>query len=168
MTDRARVTVRVAAPRDVAFAVFTGEVDAWWRHGRKYRMHDPSTMELEPGVGGVLRETWREDGVVHVRTLGVVTTWDPPRRLVLTFRAANFEERDPSTEVDVTFERAIGHSGEGTLVTLEHRGWSRVRDDHPVRHGESPAVFVTRMGRWWGDLASSLRERLAHRSVGGS
>lgn len=163
MSDRARVTVRVAAPRDVAFDVFTREIDGWWRHGRKFRMHEPSTMELEPGVGGALRETWRDDGVVHVRAIGVVTAWEPPRRLVVTFRAANFEERDPDTEVEVTFERAIGHSGEGTLVTLEHRGWSRVRDDHPVRHGEAPSAFVATLGRWWADLAGALREALAGR-----
>jgi hypothetical protein len=161
VSDRARLIVRVAAPRETAFDVFTNEIDGWWRHGRRFRMAEPSTMSLERGVGGRLTETWVEDGRERTREIGVVTIWDPPRRLLLTWRAANFEPSDPSTEVEVTFERAIGGSGEGTLVTLEHRGWSRVRPDHPVRHGEAPEVFVARLGRWWGDLATALRE---HRS----
>lgn len=161
MSDRSRVVVRLAATREVAFDVFTRELDGWWRRGRKFRMGEPSTMSLEPGVGGRLTERWTEAGTTHAREIGSVTVWDPPRRLVLTWRAANFEPSDPSTEVEVTFERAIGHSGEGTLVTLEHRGWSRVRADHPVRHGEAPGAFIRRMGLWWGDLASALREHAA-------
>lgn len=163
MSDRASVTVRVAAPREIAWDVFTGELDLWWRHGRKFRMGAPSTMWLESGVGGRLCERWGAAGAETEREIGVVTAWEPPRRLVIAWRAANFEPSDPSTEVEVTFERAIGHAGEGTLVTVAHRGWARIRDDHPVRHGEAPSAFVRRMGLWWSDLASSLRERIATR-----
>lgn len=164
MSDRARITVRVAAPREVAFDVFTREIDAWWRHGRKFRIAESSVLHLEAGVGGRVTETWRTgEGLPRQREIGVVEVWEPPRRLVVSWRAANFEPSDPSTQVEVTFERAIGHAGEGTLVTLEHRGWSRVRDDHPVRHGQAPSVFVGRMGLWWGDLASALREHVAAR-----
>lgn len=161
MSDRVRVTIRVAAPREVAFDVFTRELDVWWRRGRKYRMGEPSTMALEPRTGGRLTETWVEGGATRSREIGVVEVWEPPRRLLLSWRAANFDASDPDTHVEVLFERAIGHAGEGTLVTLEHRGWSRVRDGHPVRHGELPEVFVPRLGRWWGDLAGALREHVA-------
>ena len=37
VADRARVSLRVAAPRDVVFSAFTEEIDAWWRTGPAYR-----------------------------------------------------------------------------------------------------------------------------------
>ena len=166
MADKARVSLRVAAPRDVVFAVFTGEIDAWWRRGKRFRLGEASVMQLEPGVGGRLVETVTVRGREKVYEMGRVTAWEPPARLVIAWRAVNFRPVDPDTEVEVTFDRAIGHSGEGTLVTLEHRGWSAVRADHPVRHGEDARAFVARMGRWWADLGASLRERVADRSPG--
>lgn len=163
MNDRVRVSLRVAAPQAVAFRVFTEEIDGWWRHGKKYRVGEPSVMQLTPGLGGRLTETLTKGGKARVFEIGRVTTWEPPRRLVISWRALNFRDSDPDTEVEVTFERAIGHSGEVTLVTLEHRGWSRVRDDHPVRHGQSPQAFITSHARWWGDLAASLQLYVAAR-----
>jgi hypothetical protein len=165
VADRARVSLRVAAPRDVVFSAFTGEIDAWWRHGKRFRMGGAkSVMQLEPGVGGRLVETVTTPaGRDRVYEMGRVTTWEPPTRLVIEWRAVNFRASDPSTEVEVKFDRAIGHSGEGTLVTLEHRGWSGVRADHPVRHGEEARAFIARMGRWWGDLGASLRDHVADR-----
>lgn len=158
--DRIRVSMRVAAPRDLAFTVFTDEIDRWWRHGKKYRMGTRSVMALEPGVGGRLSEHV-EDPPPRTFVMGRVTTWEPPARLVIAWRAVNFEATDPSTEIEVTFERAIGHSGEGTLVTIEHRGWGQVRPDHPARHGQEAAAFLRSMGFWWSELLVSLRE---HRS----
>ncbi len=160
MSDRARVVVRVAAPRDVAFEVFTAEIDGWWRRGKRFRMGEESTMTLDPKVGGKLRETVARPSGTRVYDTGEVLVFDPPRRLVIAWRAVNFRASDPSTEVEVTFDRAIGHSGEGTLVTLEHRGWDKVRPDHPVRHGQEPRAFIVSMGRFWGDLLTVLRERI--------
>lgn len=159
MTDRARVTVRVDAARDLAFTVFTEEIDTWWRKGKRYRMTEGSTMSLEPRVGGRFREvrgarSWE---------MGEVLVWDPPKRLVLAWRPVNFRPADPSTEVEVVFERAIGHQGEATMVTIEHRGWDQVRPDHPVRHGQAARAFILSTGRWWGDLMSALRERVLAR-----
>jgi uncharacterized protein YndB with AHSA1/START domain len=164
VSDAARVSLRVAAPRDVVFSVFTEEIDAWWRHGKRYRMGEPSVMQLEPGVGGRLVETVKKGERERTYEMGRITAWDPPARLVIAWRAVNFSTSDPATEVEVKFDRAIGHSGEGTLVTLEHRGWSRVRADHPVRHGEEAKTFIATMGRWWGDLGTALREHVADRA----
>ena len=162
MNDSTRVTLRVGAPREVAFEVFTGELDVWWRHGKKYRVAAHGKLALDPRLGGKLTETFRTKGErTRVVELGEVLVWEPPQRLVLGFRPVNFKAQDPSTVIEVTFERAIGHSGEGTLVRLEHRGWSRVREDHPARHGQAPQVFIASMGRFWGDLLSSLREHVA-------
>ncbi len=164
VTDKTRVSLRVAAPREIAFSVFTEEIDAWWRHGKRYRMGEPSVMQLEPGVGGRLVEKVKLPSRERVFEIGRVTAWEPPARLVIAWRPVNFRPSDPSTEVEVTFERAIGHSGEGTLVTLEHRGWSQVRPDHPARHGEEARAFIASMGRWWGDLGAALREHVARQA----
>jgi hypothetical protein len=164
VADRVRVSIRVEAKRDLAFAVFTDEIDTWWRHGKRYRIGESSVMRLEPGVGGRLIETVKRKTGEHEYEMGRVIAWEPPGRLVIEWRAVNFRVSDPSTHVEVTFERAIGHSGEGTLVTLEHRGWSGIRADHPVLHGEEAKAFIARMGRWWGDLGASLREHVAQRA----
>lgn len=157
MNDRVRVSLRVAAPQALAFSVFTEQIDGWWRHGKRFRIGEPSVMRLEPGLGGRLTETLHKNGKDRCFEIGRVTTWEPPRRLVLAWRAVNFGKHDPDTEVEVSFERAIGHSGEGTLVTIEHRGWSQVRPDHPVRHGQEPRAFIAGHARWWGDLGAALQ-----------
>lgn len=46
-----------------------------------------------------------------------------------------------------------------TRVTLEHRGFAGLRDDHPVRHGKAVDVFIRDLGMWWAALLTSLRER---------
>jgi len=51
----------------------------------------------------------------------------------------------------------------GTNVTVQHRGWSALRQDHPVRHGKASAEFLRMMGMWWGELMTSLREHIGER-----
>ncbi len=82
-----------------------------------------------------------------------MTEWKPPRSLELEWRGVNFAPHEKTT-VAVTFEP----KAEGTLVTVRHRGWSALRDDHPVRHGLTGAEFSRMIGMWWADLISSLRE----------
>jgi len=120
---------------------------------------EDSVMHLEPAVGGALTETVSLRGRDKVYELGRVTVWDPPRRLVIAWRPVNFRASDPSTEVEVTFERAIGPRGESTEV-IEHRGWSEVRPDHPARHGQEVPAFIRTMAHWWSDLGTSLRIHL--------
>ncbi|MGN6109241.1 MAG: hypothetical protein ACTHU0_29310 [Kofleriaceae bacterium] len=64
-----------------------------------------------------------------------------------------------STEVEVWFEPR----GDGTEVTVEHRGWAEIRGDHPVRHGQDVAAFLRGTGMWWAALLSSLREHAGAR-----
>jgi len=65
------------------------------------------------------------------REIGKVLVWEPGARLVFEWRAVNFVPGEV-TEVEVRFEA----SNDGTQVSLEHRGWSKLRPDHPVRHGQ--------------------------------
>jgi len=51
----------------------------------------------------------------------------------------------------------VAFRASGTLVTVTHSGWSAIRPDHPVRHGEEAAAFLRRMGLWWADQMNSLR-----------
>lgn len=157
--DRARVSVLVAVEPSEAFEVFTAEIDSWWRHGLKYRLgRDRSVVGLEPKLGGRLFETFHTKEGERTRETGRVTVWEPPSRLVLEWRASNFKGEE-KTEVEVNFEA----SRSGTLVTVEHRGWLGIRPDHPVRHGQDTSAFIAGMGAWWGDLMSSLRERVLTR-----
>lgn len=153
--DEAVVSVLVVVEPDTAFRVFTEEIDQWWRRGLKYRIAGKGrgVIRLEPWAGGRLFESYETASGIRAIDTGLVTAWEPPTRLVFEWRAVNFAASE-KTEVEVLFQP----SRSGTLVTVKHRGWSRIRPDHPVRHGlESPA-FIRMMGLWWGDLMTSMRE----------
>jgi uncharacterized protein YndB with AHSA1/START domain len=158
--DQARVSVRVDAEPAVAFRVFTEEIDQWWRRGPRYRVAGArrGIIRLEPGEGGRLFESIDEPAGARVVESGRVLEWSPPRRLVFEWRASNFAPAE-KTEVEVAFEP----SGSGTLVTVTHRAWSRIRPDHPARHGLGTVEFIAMIGRWWSDLATSLREYVERR-----
>ncbi|MBC7939376.1 MAG: SRPBCC domain-containing protein [Chitinophagaceae bacterium] len=158
--DQARVTVGVAVPPDEAFRVFTQEVDLWWRRGRRFR-HAPGddgaqrgVVCIEPGAGGRLFESFNTGMGEQVLEIGRTLVWDPPHRLVLQWRAANFAPHE-HTEVEVLFTPSPG----GTTVTLVHRGWNAIRTDHPVRHGQDEPAFIRTMGLWWGDQLTMMRLR---------
>ena len=148
--DQARVSIALKVAPAEAFRIFTREIDQWWLHGRRFRAHGAarSIVYLEERAGGGLFERLGE----RVVKTGEVTVWDPPARLVFDWRGVNLVGED-KTEVEVSFVA----QGAGTLVTLTHRGWSRIPADHPVRHGQSDSEFLRRMGLWWGDLMTSLR-----------
>lgn len=158
--DQATVSVLVKLAPDETFRLFTDEIDQWWRSGRKFRKGERgrSVVHLEQGVGGRLFESFESDtGPVLVET-GRVTLWEPPLRLVLEWRAANFT-KDEKTEVEVLF----APTASGTSVTVHHRGFASLPKDHPVRHGADAPRFIAAMGMWWADLLSSLREHAALR-----
>jgi uncharacterized protein YndB with AHSA1/START domain len=152
--DEARVSVRVEVPRAEAFRVFTEEIDQWWRRGLAYRVSGKGrgVLVLEPRVGGRLYESVLSKSGTKLFDSGEVRVWQPPERLVFSWRAVNFAP-DEETEVEVTFtaQRA------STLVTVVHRGWSKLRLDHPVRHGQPVEQFIREHGLWWGQLLTSLR-----------
>jgi len=157
--DQARVTVLVEVPPEDAFRIFTEDIDQWWRRGKRYRIAKgrDGTIHLEAGLGGRLFESYRSAaGNDKIVQTGEVIRWEPPSRLVLRWRAVNFAPQE-HTEVDVEFEA----SPSGTQVTVTHRGWSRIRPDHPARHGQEVRPFLRSLGMWWGDLMTSLRLRAA-------
>jgi len=158
--DVASVSVFVAAPPAVAFQVFTEEMDLWWGQGPAYRIAGKrrGKLILESGVGGRLFETFTGETGSHTVVVGNVLVWDPPGSLELEWRSVTFVTGE-KTRVAVRFEE----KRDGTLVTVRHGGWSAIRPDHPVRHGEDTAAFLRRLGLWWGKLMTSLREHVAAR-----
>lgn len=146
------VTTRIDVDMATAFEVFTQDIDAWWKHGPRFRVHhDRETrMRFEPGVGGRLVEVFDPttgEGFEH----GKVRVWDPPSRLVFEMSGRDFREGE-RTEVEVRFEDERGM----TRVTVEHRGWDQFPADHPVRHGLDGGAFRDVMSVWWADLLASV------------
>jgi uncharacterized protein YndB with AHSA1/START domain len=159
--DQTTVCVTVRVDPAVAFEVFTNEIDLWWRRGVRFRPggSHPGVLGIEPGVGGRLFESVEiHPGTIRTYEVGRVAAWEPPARFVLEWRNTNFSPGE-STEVEVRFEAVDS----GTLVTVQHRGWSALRPGHPARHGLEGAAFSRMMGLWWGDLLTSLREFLETR-----
>lgn len=112
-----RKTIVVGTSVERAFQVFTEEMDTWWPLASKHiGKTDAKAVVLEPFVGG----RWFERGVDGSECdWGRVRTWDPPRRLVLTWEISSDWRDDPSiqTEVEVRFTP----DGNSTRVDLEHR-----------------------------------------------
>lgn len=152
----ATVAVRVAATPEVAFELFTREIDSWWRRGPKFRHASApgARITIEPRTGGAVCETWRDNDTERRFDLGRVTTWAPPHRLCFTWRNATFAPAE-DTDVEVTFAAV----GTGTLVTVRHRGWTGLRADHPARHGMDDTALSRSVALWWGDQLTALRER---------
>jgi uncharacterized protein YndB with AHSA1/START domain len=155
--DSASVTVFVRVAREDAFDVFTNEIDLWWRTGPQYRIAGKRRGQLffEPKLGGRMFETFEAKAGPRTIEVGLVTSWEPPARIELEWRGVNFKPHE-KTFVEVAFVP----QGEGTLVTVRHRGWSALPDDHPARHGLTGADFSRMIGMWWGGLMTSLREHV--------
>ncbi len=153
--DRARVTTFVAVSPTDAFEVFTTETDLWWKRGPRYRFGGKrrGILSFEPGTGGRLFEAY--DDSHRVFEVGKILVWEPGARLVFEWRLPNFAAGERN-EIDVRFEPM----NDGTNVTVEHRGLSTIRDDHPARHGLLGHAYTDTIGRWWGELATSLRQHV--------
>jgi PhnB protein len=116
-------TVTVRLDPAAAFDVFTSEIDTWYPRG-PYSFNYPDRtvgIVIEPRVGGRWLEVWREGEGFEV---GRVLAWEPGRRLLVSYRNRYLPD-DPLTEIEVRFDPVP----DGTLVTLEHRGWERLPAD---------------------------------------
>jgi len=119
-----RKSVRVGAPRDRAFAVFTAGIGRWWPKSHHIGASDLDTHVIEPKAGG----RWYERGIDGVECeVGKVLVWDPPARLVLGWQITPEWRFDPEliTEVEVRF---IEDGATQTRVELEHRDLDRFAD----------------------------------------
>jgi uncharacterized protein YndB with AHSA1/START domain len=107
-------SVHVKRSSEDAFRLFVNEIGTWWPlHTNRFTYGGDRAQDifLEEHVGGRFYERFK-DGEEFV--IGHVMTCDRPDRIVFTWRAAG----EATTEVDVRFSA----SGDGTQVSLEHRG----------------------------------------------
>jgi len=146
MIEPIRRSIVVRCSPERAFEVFTAEMSSWWpfethsiaadtERGRARR------VVVEPRVGGRVYEVQADDTEA---SWGEVRVWDPPRSLVLGWKPN--DRPQPLTELEVTFTV----HGEGTTVTLEHRGWELLGSSATAsREGYLagwPVVFDERYG----------------------
>ena len=153
MTSRVLVALRIAAPPSRVFEAFTAEIGAWWRPNALFQTgrHPDGKLSIEPGLDGRLLET-HADG--DVDEIGRIRAWEPPVRLVLTWRPTSFAA-DQETEVHVRFEPVDGV----TRVVVEHFGWDGIPQEHAARHAFPLFTFQQRLAEWWRDLLDALGER---------
>lgn len=146
MTSRVYVALRVKAPPERAFAVFTGEIGDWWRPNGLFQTtpRAPGRLAFEDGR---LIETLATGQVFEI---GKVLAWEPPARLVFSWRQASFPP-DLHTEVEVRFEAV----GEETRVSVEHRGFHQVPAESAARHGFPDPVLLAQLAAYWqGQIAA--------------
>jgi uncharacterized protein YndB with AHSA1/START domain len=141
-----RKVVRVEAPPDVAWRVFTEKMGTWWPLAT-YKIGKANAVDavIEPRVGG----RWYERGVDgSTCDWGSVQTWEPYTRLVLYWEINADWHHDPTlrTEVEVRF---IPDGTNATRVELEHRGFEL----YGIRRDEMRNIFDTE-GDWGRLLAS--------------
>lgn len=150
MSSRVMVALRIAAPPSRVFEAFTAEIGQWWRPNGLFQpsRHPDGRLSIEPGVDGRLLET-HADGAVD--EIGRIRAWEPPTRLVLTWRPTSFAP-DQETEIHVRFEPVDGI----TRVVVEHFGWDAIPQEHAARHGIALFTFQQRLADWWQDLLDSL------------
>ena len=155
MTSRLIVALRVAASPERAFEVFTRDIALWWKPNVLFPItpRPPGVLSFEPGSGGRLIETRDGDKVFEI---GRIRNWEPPQRLVFSWRQATFSS-DQATLVEVRFEAVEGQ----TRVTVTHSGWDNVPAAHVARHGFPDVVFMRRHGEWWRSLLVDYKEILS-------
>jgi uncharacterized protein YndB with AHSA1/START domain len=156
--SRVLVALRVPVPAARAFAAFTDEIAQWWQPNGLFQFTEgrTGTLAFEPGPDGRLVETYA-DGTTFV--VGHVRAWEPPRRLVLSWRHANFAP-DQETELHVRFDDVDDPAGDAahTRVVVEHFGWDGIPREHAARHGFPLATFQLRFAEWWQALLRDLAD----------
>jgi hypothetical protein len=111
-----RKQVRVAAPPQLAFEIFTAGMGRWWPKGHSIAASPQQDVVVEPRAGGRWFERGEDGGE---QAWGKVAAWEPPARVLLVWQLNSQWQYDPElqTELEVRFTP----DGEGTLVQLEHQ-----------------------------------------------
>jgi uncharacterized protein YndB with AHSA1/START domain len=153
--SRVLVAVRVPSSPERAFRAFTDEIGQWWKPNALFPFPggDAGALAFEGGLEGRLVERSPDGGTFVV---GRIRVWEPPVRLVVSWREATFEPGQ-DTELRVRFDDLGG--GE-TRVTVEHFGWDALPADHAARHGFPLVEFQLRFAEWWRALLEELRSAL--------
>jgi hypothetical protein len=154
MTSRVYVALRVPANPLRAFAAFTGEIAVWWQPSGLFQLtpNGDGQLAFEPGVNGRLFTTLPSGEEFEV---GRISVWQPGECLVFTWRAASFTA-EQSTQVEVRFEAV----GDETRISIEHRAWDSIPQQHAARHGFPEPVTLQRAADWWRASLKNLQRLL--------
>lgn len=149
---RKKVTVEVPAER--AFAIFAEYPLEWFPEAHVF-VKDRVFLAIEPRAGG---RYYERDADGTEIAWGTVVEWDPPRRIVLTWRVgANWQpifDDEKASFIKVDFEPVGAGS---TQVSLTHA------DLH--RHGDAaPAIYAALNGPDPGETLERYREVVRRRS----
>jgi uncharacterized protein YndB with AHSA1/START domain len=119
-------SIFVKRPVAAAFKHFTADIGRWWplKEGFSRGGERSNEIFLEGRVGGRFFERYA-DGEESV--IGLVTAFEPPARVAFTWRQSSW---NADTQVEVRFAA----EGDGTRVTLEHRGWEALSDTARASH----------------------------------
>jgi uncharacterized protein YndB with AHSA1/START domain len=145
------VAIRVPAAPEDAFDAFTDDIGLWWRPSALFLLTPRGDGTLSFDGERRLITTLASGKVFEI---GRVTAWQRGARLAFTWRQATFTP-DQITCVEVTFE-AIG---EDTRVTVTHRGWDTIPQEHVARHGFPLQATQGHLANGWRASLAALRDR---------
>jgi uncharacterized protein YndB with AHSA1/START domain len=111
-----RKSVRVKAPIERAFEVFTSGLTRWWPNQHGVGKKPIEKVLMEPRLGGRWLEICEDGTETQVAT---ITHWEPPHRMVMVWQVNAQWKPDVTmrSEVDVRF---TADGSEATLVELVH------------------------------------------------
>jgi uncharacterized protein YndB with AHSA1/START domain len=124
-------SIEVRVDPTTAFDLYTDKINRWWKRDSWYwNDRDRARgLRIEPWVGGRFVEVY-DQATGEGFEIGRVRVWEPGRRVVYSWRQADWQPGE-EMEIEVTFEPAAT----GTLVTINVRGWERVTGGAEVGRG---------------------------------
>lgn len=143
-----RKSVTVELRQVDAFERFTSQIGSWWpiekyslSRGRAVR------IDFESRVGGRIFEV-QDNG--NTFNCGRVLVWQPPHRVVMAWHPGM--PPDAAQEVEVRFQQRE----KGTLVEVEHRGWTKVGNVARMASHADDMAFLDLLLARWGDAGPLL------------
>jgi len=134
-----RKVLTVQAPQETAWRVFVEKFGKWWPLDT-HKIGKAKAMDaiIEPGVGGRWYELGDDGSTCE---WGRVLAWEPPARLLLSWKiSADWQfDADLETEVDVRF---IAEGAKATRIELEHRHLDR----YGARRDQMRGIFDSEGG----------------------
>jgi uncharacterized protein YndB with AHSA1/START domain len=124
-------SIEVRVDPTTAFDLYTDKINRWWKRDSWYwnDRDRARRLRIEPWVGGRFVEVY-DEATGEGFEIGRVREWEPGRRVVYSWRQADWQPGE-EMEIEVTFEPAAT----GTLVTINVRGWERVTGGAEVGRG---------------------------------
>jgi hypothetical protein len=139
-------SVTVKASPDLAFRVFTADMDSWWPRSHHIGKTPMKRTIMEGKLGGRCFSQ-HDDGVDC--DWGKIVVWEPPTRFVMAWLIDLQWQFQPdpakASEVEVRF---TAEPGGFTRVDLEHRGFARMGPGY-----EAARAAIGGPGGWSGMLA---------------